>query len=83
MTAGKVLVLITSSGGAYSDNNPRDYLNKYLEDVFNMVGFEKAYAIKIQGAAQRPREALENYLKMSAQDVASEINELHAKNWTT
>ena len=44
-----------------------------------MVGYEKNLSIKIQGAAQQPRETLVNYLKTNAADVASVLNEIHTQ----
>lgn len=75
MTTGKTLVLISSSGGAYGDTNPRDHLTPYLREVFAMVGYEKCLEIKIQGASQLPRDKLLQFAEQRAAEISNTLNE--------
>lgn len=75
LTADKTLVVVSSSGGSYGAANPRDHLHTYLRDIFGMVGFTRQRELRIQGAAQKPREVLLSESRQRALDIAHEIND--------
>jgi FMN-dependent NADH-azoreductase len=62
LVAGRPLMLILSSGGAYQPGNPcetYDFQETYLRSIFGFIGFTDIRTIRIQGTMQGGPEQVE------------------------
>ncbi|TRY67934.1 hypothetical protein TCAL_05267 [Tigriopus californicus] len=79
VTSGKSLVIVTSCGGTYRDGSRPDFLGPYLKDIFHMVGFERAFEVNIQGAAQKDRTKLLSSARLKLLEIAANLGETNGR----
>ena len=69
------LVVFSSAGALYDDHSDvKDYLNPYLGQVFNLMGFDKQEFIFIQGTSMKSRDELVKFSREGALRAANVVN---------
>ena len=59
LAKGKTLVIASGRGGLYGDNNPADFQEAYLKQVFGFLGVEDLQLVRAEGVAYSPQHRAE------------------------
>lgn len=75
LLTGRLLLLITSSGGDYSTGEMKDldYQVPYLKDIFGLIGFTDVRHIYIKNTAHTKRDELRRYIESSCLEEAAKF----------
>ena len=75
MLAGRPLLLITSSGGDYSQGEMKtlDYQVPYLRDIFGLIGFTDVRHIYVKNTAHENRDNLLKFVESSSFEEAGKF----------
>ena len=68
---GKKALHIQASGGAYGDNSPMDFSNKYIKVILGFIGIKEIESIAVEGLAMYPGEV--DSIKATAIEKANTI----------
>lgn len=73
---GRKVLVVQSSGSIYDQNDrytPMDHSSKYLESIFNFMGFDEYHILRIQGLAINDRDEILTQAFNDAEYLASEM----------
>lgn len=75
LLTGRLLLLITSSGGDYSSGEMKklDYQVPYLKDIFGLIGFTDVRHIYIKNTAHEKRDQLMRLIESSCLEEAAKF----------
>jgi len=75
LLTGRLLLLITSSGGDYSTGSMKalDYQVPYLKDIFGLIGFTDVTHIYIKNTAHKKRDELMRFIESRCLEEAAKF----------
>lgn len=66
LVTGKKVIIASSRGSAFGDNNPIDFQENYLKQVFSFIGVTDVQFIRAEGIAYSPEHRVEALAKAHA-----------------
>lgn len=59
LVSGKKIVIASGRGSLFGDNNPADFQEKYLKQVFSFIGLDDVQFVRAEGVAYSPQHRVD------------------------